>query len=158
MITSPPSSASGRLGCIPVPLEAQMQDFGFLFETLMQDYEAVALALYRHDKNADVYYVYTGPDPDTALQYGDYVFFLAPKRQLNAILRYVVCGRLPAEGVKVKGRLPGHPISGLEGAPTCPTDLRCMSIARLSVPESIPPANHCRLSIPGVYQGEYRLY
>lgn len=78
---------SGRLGRIPMPADMVGQVYGELFEALMVDFEAMPIALYRHDAKADVSYVFTGPPPETLLRVTDYVFFLAPIETMNLILR-----------------------------------------------------------------------
>lgn len=77
---------SGRLGRVPVPFQCVGDTYGRLFELLMAEYEAMPLALYRHDARADVYYAFTGPPPATILRASDCVFLLAPVESLRRIL------------------------------------------------------------------------
>ena len=77
---------SGRLGRIPVPSALVGQEYGDLFELLMMDFEAIPIALYRHDSKADVSYVFTGPPPKTKLRMTDSVFFLAPIHTIKTLL------------------------------------------------------------------------
>jgi hypothetical protein len=70
-----------------MPADMVGQVYGELFEALMVDFEAMPIALYRHDAKADVSYVFTGPPPETMLRVTDYVFFLAPIETMNLILR-----------------------------------------------------------------------
>jgi len=79
-------AVSGRLGRIPMPLDLVGQVYGELYEALMVDFEAMPIALYRHDHRSDVSYVFTGPPPRTLLRATDYVFFLAPVETMKAIL------------------------------------------------------------------------
>jgi hypothetical protein len=83
---SAPPVASGRLGRVPVPLQCVGRTVGQLFELLMEEHEAMPLALYRHDVRADVYYVFTGPPPSTVLRATDHVFILAPVERLREAL------------------------------------------------------------------------
>lgn len=76
---------SGRLGAVSIPLHAAGQEFSYLFELFMHDYDALPIALYRHDEADDVCYVYTGPSPATALRASDIVFFLAPAKSMARI-------------------------------------------------------------------------
>jgi hypothetical protein len=79
-------AVSGRLGRIPMPSDLVGQVYGELYEALMVDFEAMSIALYRHDHRSDVSYVFTGPPPRTVLRATDYVFFLAPVETMKAIL------------------------------------------------------------------------
>jgi len=77
---------SGRLTRIPVPEEMVNQDYGYLFETLLVDFEAVPFALYRYNTSTEAFYVYNMPNPKTVLRSSDYVFILAPVHTITRIL------------------------------------------------------------------------
>lgn len=79
-------AVSGRLGRIPMPSDLIGQTYGELYEALMVDFEAMPIALYRHDHRSDVSYIFTGPPLHTLLRAMDCVFFLAPVETMKSIL------------------------------------------------------------------------
>eukprot|EP00624_Nannochloropsis_granulata_P000279 evm.model.NODE_11007_length_13466_cov_19.823111.1 len=79
-------AVSGRLGRIPMPSDLVGQTYGELYEALMVDFEAMPIALYRHDHQSDVSYIFTGPPLHTLLRATDCVFFLAPVETMKSIL------------------------------------------------------------------------